>query len=605
MAMMITNISGAAISLPYPYYGVLGPGHGIVFEDTEANIVANLGGAEVIDSLFKLTAVPGAGINPISTQQNPPVNVSQITGNLPLTQTSGNLPTTRVSGQLPTTQLSGILTASQIASQADATYYVDAVLGNDANAGTALAPFKTIGAATALIPHVLNHNFTINIKAGTYVEEIKITTHIQAPGVLLSFIGLDWSLITPATGVQSGTFTSVSTRFITMAAAGWTVNDLKGKFVKVTSGAQSGKYFPIASNTIDTLEITASNTTVTAFNGQTFELCMQAASIEPSPGTPITIRVPESRAASNGGAVILQNLKFVASNTGSYGALNCAGLFAVVSTSCLFRSKTTNSNIIQLQVTGAGVGSFSFCVADVVAPATGTNGIQMRGPGTLTLAGCFIWPGSLTGIRAIDVSKGASLTANSNTIIEGWKSSTGVQGCGVMAMNAIVTGGIAGVSGVIIRDCRYGILLYDGFNTIGLVDSEISACVQAAIDMAQVTNATGSSAKGSNRIIVVGASKLINNLADAIRISTAHNHISLIGTTDISGNAGWGVNMVGAGMLDSAFNQVHVSSTFTAGTNTLGDFSIDGSAALTLAALRALPGKLAVDANFFHRLFSE
>jgi len=594
MAMMITNISGAAISLPYPYYGILRPGQGIVFEDTEANIVANLGGAQVVDSILKITAVPGVGINPISTQQNPPVNVSQISGNLPLTQTSGTLPTTR---------LSGILVASQIVSQADATYWVDAVLGNDANAGTALAPFKTIGAATALIPHVLSHNFTINIKAGTYVEEIKITTHIQAPGVLLSLIGLDWSLITPATGVQSGTFTSVSTRFITMAAAGWTVNDLKGKFVKVTSGAQSGRYFPIASNTVDTLEIAASNTTVTAFNGCTFELCTQAVSIEPSPGTPITIRVPESRAAVNGGAVILTNLKFVGSNTGSFGALNSTGLLAVVSTSCLFRGKTTNSNIVQLQITGSA--SFTYCVVDAVAPATGTYGIQMKMPGSLTLAGCFVWPGSLTGVRAIEISKGATLLANANTILEGWKASTGVQGCGVLCQNAIVTGGIAGVSGVIIRDCRYGILLYEGFNIIGLTDSEISACVQAAIDMAQITNVTTSSCKGANRIIIAGASKLINNLADAIRISTPHNHISMLGTADMSGNAGWGVNMVGAGMGDSAFNQVHVSATFTAGTNTLGDFSIDGSAALTLAALRLLPGKLATDANFFNRIFSE
>jgi len=594
MAMMITNISGAAISLPYPYYGILRPGQGIVFEDTEANIVANLGGAQVVDSILKITAVPGVGINPISTQQNPPVNVSQISGNLPLTQTSGTLPTTR---------LSGILTTSQIASQADAIYWVDAVLGNDANAGTTLAPFKTIGKATALIPHVLSHNFTINIKAGTYVEEIKITTHIQASGVLLSLIGLDWSLITPATGVQSGTFTSVSTRFITMAAAGWTVNDLKGKFVKVTSGAQSGKYFPIASNTADTLEITASNTTVTAFNGQTFEFCTQAASIEPSPGTPITIRVPESRAASNGGAVILTNLKFVASNTGSFGALNSTGLLAVVSTSCLFRGKTTNSNVIQLTISGAA--SFTSCVVDAVAPATGTYGIQLRGTGNLTLAGCFIWPGSLTGIRAIEITRGATLIANSNTVLEGWKASTGVQGCGIYCENAIVTGGIAGSSGVIIRDCRYGIALYQAFNSIGLVDSEISACVQAAIDMAYFVNIISSSCKGANKITVAGASKLINNLADAIRISTPHNHISMLGTTDMSGNAGWGVNMVGAGMGDSAFNQVHVSSTFTAGTNTLGDFSIDGSAALTLAALRLLPGKLAVDANFFHRLFSE
>jgi len=57
--------------------------------------------------------------------------------------------------------------------------------------------------------------------------------------------------------------------------------------------------------------------------------------------------------------------------------------------------------------------------------------------------------------------------------------------------------------------------------------------------------------------------------------------------------------------MGGAFNNVGVAANTIMSGNALGDFSIDGTTALSLAALRALPGKVATDANFFNRIFSE
>lgn len=59
-------------------------------------------------------------------------------------------------------------------SVADTTYYVSPT-GSDSNTGTsAVTPFKTIAKAVSLIPQVCNHNYTINVAAGTYNEDVLI-----------------------------------------------------------------------------------------------------------------------------------------------------------------------------------------------------------------------------------------------------------------------------------------------------------------------------------------------------------------------------------------------------------------------------------------------
>jgi hypothetical protein len=596
MAMMITNISGAAISLPYPYYGVLGPGHGIVFADTEANIVANLGGAEVIDGLFKLTAVPGAGINPISTQQNPPVNVAQITGQLPISQTDGNLPTTR---------LSGILTASQIVSQADATYWVDTVAGLDTNPGTALLPFKTIGKATALIPHVLSHNFTINIKAGTYVESIEITTHIQSSNIVLKIAGQDWAAITPATGVQTGTFTSVSGKFATMTGAGWTVNDLQKKFVKLTSGAQSGKYFPIASNTIDTLEICAPNSFITAFNGCTFELVMPAAIIQPSGtpnGDPIRLKISDQRVrlASIRGIEInaLQLIGYTV-QAGCTGVITAYGMAKIYVINCYLQSRSSGTKTIEFYLMKGSTATISYSVHDSAVNAN--SGMNFGGGVIADVSGCFIQPG--LGQRSLPFNNSGSYVSFSNgTVIENFDA------VGFPVFD-LVYGGNAflNFNDVVLRN--NSTIFRTGNQGFGLAFSvtTISGCKGVAFDLS-LWGSVQSGARGHNTLVLAAGTKIIDGLSDAIRITCPYNSISIGASVDISNNAGWGVNLaypLPGNALGGAFNNVGVAASATMGTNTLGDFSIDGTTALSLAALRALPGKVATDVNFFNRIFSE
>lgn len=57
---LVRNITTYPITLPLPYNGILPAGEAVPIVDTEANIVANLGGNAVVSKLFTLTQVPTA-----------------------------------------------------------------------------------------------------------------------------------------------------------------------------------------------------------------------------------------------------------------------------------------------------------------------------------------------------------------------------------------------------------------------------------------------------------------------------------------------------------------------------------------------------------------
>lgn len=154
---------------------------------------------------------------------------------------------------------------------APVTLYVDAA-GNDANAGTATAPLLTMQGAFSRIPKRVRHPVNINVGPGTFagawVEGYTIdrsisqetAAGIQVNGTLANAVA--------ATGASSGTvasstvavFTTGATNTITKTAAGWTVNDFRGKLLTFTSGARSGKYYPIMSNTATVLTVGGSFT---------------------------------------------------------------------------------------------------------------------------------------------------------------------------------------------------------------------------------------------------------------------------------------------------------------------------------------------------------
>lgn len=118
-------------------------------------------------------------------------------------------------------------------------------------------PFETIQAALDSLPRILIHAVVINIAAGTYVGFVANgftdtggiptlgDTNLQIKGVR--------GLMTLTTGSNQATGTSGTDRSVTVSGATWTVDELVGAYVEVTSGAGSGQILVVAKNTADTI----------------------------------------------------------------------------------------------------------------------------------------------------------------------------------------------------------------------------------------------------------------------------------------------------------------------------------------------------------------
>lgn len=99
----------------------------------------------------------------------------QAAASVPLTQkgAASGVASLDASAKLPAGQLPS---SAVQATTADVTYYVrtDGSDGNNGLANTAAGAFKTIGKAISMVPLVVNHVVTINVAAGTYVEDLSL-----------------------------------------------------------------------------------------------------------------------------------------------------------------------------------------------------------------------------------------------------------------------------------------------------------------------------------------------------------------------------------------------------------------------------------------------
>lgn len=197
---------------------------------------------------------------------------------------------------------------------ADMTLYVDTATGNDLNTGLVGFPTKTIQAAVNKVPKDVYHNVTINVAAGTYAENLLIDLNVKD---LKAFTiqGSSWTAVTPATGPASGTFTSNNgINQLVLAGATWTVDDLKGKMLKITSGAKSGNYYPIASNTATAVDVGGD---ASAIGNANFEFATPAAIITKGAGPYSVTVVGYGIGASASSKVFLRNLNIGQTATGS------------------------------------------------------------------------------------------------------------------------------------------------------------------------------------------------------------------------------------------------------------------------------------------------
>lgn len=132
------------------------------------------------------------------------------------------------------------------------TVYVDGTLGTDAaDKGTASGAdaWKTLTYAWSQIANTYFGNVVIGVAAGTYSETLTCQGKVAGGAFTITFTGEE-------TVIRSGTVSSAvlgtgaTQGSLTEAGAGFTVDEHKGRFVKVGSN-----YRVIASNTADTLVI--------------------------------------------------------------------------------------------------------------------------------------------------------------------------------------------------------------------------------------------------------------------------------------------------------------------------------------------------------------
>lgn len=468
------------------------------------------------------------------------------------------------------------------------TLWVDGSVGLDSNSGSEASPFRTITGALAMVPVRLAHTVLINVKAGTYAETIIDGRLYAGDGITfstpLTIRGVDWVTPTLASGsITSGTLGSWSAPSLarTVAGAAWNVNELKGKFVYITSGANAGRRYPIAANTATTLDIPFSNTTL---NSCTFEIVESAVIVTRKTGTFASAIVSSAAAGPSTYGINFEGIRFVSGST--YNLLVQSGTASV--SECHLSGHTT----VGISTNGTnGTVSISRCYVETTSTR---SSIRFGGDTSFVILAATVLDGGSFGIDAQRPLGSLSLSAIGPLVIQ--NATTGLHLANGTSINSINAN-----SPLIIRNGTTGMVLGGKCNlTFHALD--ISTMSSHGIQIASViSTANGNVAMGGHcGLDILGSSRITGCGGDAIRVESAHNRITLRGSVAITANTGIGVRLATA--VYGTHNGLFVESGVSMSTNTAGDLSIDGTATSTVAAMRALSPKRIVDANYFNSI---
>lgn len=498
-----------------------------------------------------------------------------------------------------TGNFTGLVSYSALSTSANVTYWVDAAAGSDNNSGLASnASFATINKALSLLPSEIGHTITINIKAGTYAETINLSkfSSFLSGTPQITFVGQDWVTPTLTTGSTTGTFDSsfagLSDTFTAKCTgANWTVDELKGKYIRVTGlTVGSTNYWPIASNTANT----------------------------------ITLPLPvDGKAAALAGTwtskvfnIFEQGVKIVAPSPGTHNATS--GLISMGNVPTRFDNISINHTGFAF---GVNIGqvragqSFSMLQCKITSQTT-VSATALNLAGSTTLQRCYLSGQGATTFRGIFISTTSPSVASNGSFNAGV-----IDGC--TNQNAIQISGNSGFNfGGVIQNCANSGIVHSG--TSGTINESGNAH-NSYLMMKNVTQPAiridggadyiaENTAQGTRYFINCGAGIQFNstsknsnaNLRDFIfdNCTTAVN----IGGRNIS------IDLSGSTIKDSTtavnfsttakfsrFNQVRVSST-TQMTNCTNEFLIDGAANTTLTSLRANSNKDITESLTLNRL---
>lgn len=173
----------------------------------------------------------------------------------------------------------GDVVAADVATQAAIALYVETTGSDLTGDGTILKPFLTIQKAVDSLPKQINHTVTINVGIGTFAgcnfEGFSINTlgvdvlGVTFVGTMSTSVlagGLSSGIVASAT---AGTGDSVTWGTATVTGAGWTDDDLRGRFIRIDAGTGAGQILPIVSNTATVITVAGNWTAPT---GATFTI---------------------------------------------------------------------------------------------------------------------------------------------------------------------------------------------------------------------------------------------------------------------------------------------------------------------------------------------
>jgi hypothetical protein len=442
---------------------------------------------------------------------------------------------------------------------ADVSYYADSVNGSDSNPCTSGLPCKTITHVQTLIPLVMDYDATIYLASGTYNEVLVFANLDRGLGAAKSITlqGQTWAAFTPATGPQTGTFTTSASKVATMSGAGWTSNDLRWNHIKITSGTLTGQYYPIASNTTDGMFLAASATDISAMATATFEIVHPAATVK-------AIR------ALGSAALKMISVSIDGSSSATAVLVGPAALHSIAN--CRIISGTSNAiigsvpNGVRLEVANSAISTTSyFGVASSIS--------------WLYLSRCSWGGGS------------GAVSAGLNVL---------VYYCSTDGMGSPVRGGSENPI-VSIYDSAFRNVTESG------VSAGSGGMATILAQLWEVTGVRGIRVYHSTRMLAQLIDVTILSTGNAIEMTTNGNSIILANSTSLTSSAGYGIDLAttaaGSNSWDQgAFNNLRVGASASI-SGASADINL-GDATTSLAALRALPGKVLVGATTLNRAIS-
>ena len=277
--------------------------------------------------------------------------------------------------------------------------FVDSEFGSDTNACTASGAnaCASLTGALAKVPARISNNVTITM-TGTFTDTPNIRGFVAGGGALTSTLTVTSSLQAAPVSSTTGSITAIIDQpddgndvgYVTDTTKTWTTDELKGYFLEITSGAQSGAVRPIISNTATTVRYIGSFAT------------------DPIVGVTYRISRPGAVWASNGIQNITDNSAAITIvGIDQPGNIIAARNFGTVTFS-LPRIVTATATSVSLS---GGRYTFSSTSASYLSSGTGAglglNPVPLSAQTTmLTLGTMFVRTGSTTSNTALLLNRG-------------------------------------------------------------------------------------------------------------------------------------------------------------------------------------------------------